>query len=134
MRRIASIVLVMAFVVTLVSPVCAQTPAAKLGRGLVNTLTGLWELPIDVLKTCKAEGAPKGLTIGVGRGLVTGLYRTLVGVYEVISFPVPAPAGYEPITNPPTLITSDTLEADNPTMRKDFRPLSTELEGKTEKK
>lgn len=133
MRRIASIVLVMAFVVTIVSPVSAQTPAAKLGRGLVNTLTGLWEWPVDILKTTKAEGPAKGLTIGFARGLATGLYRTLVGVYEVISFPVPAPAGYESITNPPTLITSDTLEAENPTMRKDFRPLSSEYEGKTKK-
>jgi len=134
MKRIGIVILVMTLAVSLASSVYAQTPAAKLGRGLVNTLTGLWELPVDVLKTCKAEGAPKGLTIGLMRGLVTGVYRTLVGIYEVVTFPVPAPAEYRPITDPPTLLTSETLEPANPEMRGDFRPLSSSYEGKTRKK
>ncbi|MBL7068959.1 MAG: exosortase system-associated protein, TIGR04073 family [Candidatus Omnitrophica bacterium] len=134
MKRIGSVILVMTLVISLASSAYAQTPAVKLNRGLVNALTGLWELPVDVLRTCKQEGAPKGLTVGLVRGLVMGVYRTLVGIYEVVTFPVPAPAGYRPITDPPTLLTSETLEPANPEMRGDFRPLSSAYEGTTRKK
>ncbi len=132
MRKIGSIILAIAFIASFVTAGYAQSPPEKLGRGLVNTFTGFWEVPSVMLRMCKSDGAPKGLTIGLGRGIAMGLYRTLVGVYEVLSFAIPAPAGYEPITDPPTLITSETLEPDNPTMRSDFRPLSSEYEGKTQ--
>ena len=72
-----------------------------------------------------------GLTVGLARGIGWGVYRTLVGVYEIMTFPIPAPAGYEAITDPPTLLTSDTLQPSDPAMRSDFRPLSDEIEGKT---
>lgn len=134
MKRIASALLVITLIVSFAPVGYAQNPAAKFGRGLVNTLTGLGEIPIDMLKTGKAEGTSRGLTVGLFRGLIMGLYRTVVGLYEVVTFAIPAPAGYEAITDPPTLITSETLESADPALRKDFRPLSSEYEGKTYKK
>lgn len=134
MKRLAGLLLAITLLIVFSSSAYAQNPAAKLGRGVVNSLTGLWELPKDILTTYKSEGGPKALTIGFARGLVMGVYRTLVGLYEVVTFVIPAPAGYRAITDPPTLITSQTLEAENPGMRKDFRPLSSEYEGKTRRK
>lgn len=131
MKRVACALFVMVLVVSFASNGYAQNPAAKLGRGLLNTLTGLWELPIDILRTSKHEGGPKGLTVGLARGLATGLYRTLVGVYEVVTFAIPLPAGYRPITDPDTLLTAETLVPGDPAMRSDFRPLSSEYEGST---
>lgn len=133
MKRIASVLLVITLSISFATAGYAQNPPAKLGRGLINTLTGMWELPVNILKTCKSEGAATGLTVGLVRGLVLGVYRTLVGVYEVVTFPIPAPADYKAITVPPTLITYETLERADPAMRKDFRPLSGEIEGTTRK-
>ena len=134
MKKLIGVFLVLALVICFTSSGYAQTPQAKLGRGLINTLTGIWEVPIDVLKTCKSEGAPKGLSIGLVRGLATAAYRTLVGLYEVVTFAIPAPADFAAITNPAILLTAETLEMADPSMRKDFRPLSSELEGKRSEK
>jgi putative exosortase-associated protein (TIGR04073 family) len=129
MKRIASLLLVAVLITTFTTAGYAQTPQAKLGRGLANTLTGLLEVPLQTIRTCEADGAPKGLTIGLARGVVLGIYRTLVGIYEVVTFPIPAPADYRPITEPPTLLTSETLVPEDPSMRSDFRPLGSQLEG-----
>jgi len=134
MKRLTSVLLAIALITSFASAGYAQNPPAKLTRGLVNTFTGIWELPINVLKMCKSEGAPKGLTIGVVQGVAWGVYRTLVGLYEVVTFPIPAPAGYAAITDPATLLTSETLETGDPSLRGDFRPLSSEYEGKTRRK
>lgn len=133
MKRIASVLLVITLIVSFSSVGYAQNPPAKLGRGLVNTLTGFWEIPVKIIRTCKSDGMPTGLSIGLVKGLAWGIYRTLVGVYEVVTFPIPAPSGYVAITDPPTLLTAETLQPGDPALRKDFKPLSSELERKTSK-
>jgi len=130
MRKVISFLIIITLVIGFASSAYAQTAAAKLGRGVVNTLTGLWEVPIDILKTCKADGVPTGLTVGTVRGLATGIYRTLVGLYEVVTFAIPAPAGYRAITDPATLMTSETLESADPKMAVNFSLLGDELSGK----
>ncbi len=45
---------------------------------------------------CAAEGIPLGFTIGLGMIVP----RVLVGVYEFVSAPFPAPPGYRPILRP----------------------------------
>jgi len=126
MRQILSILIVVA-IISVASLAYAQDPGTKLCRGFVNATTGLLELPITIFKTSKNEGYPTGLTLGVGEGLFNGVYRTLVGVYEVITFPIPAPAGYKAVLSPDTLWTSETLHKENPKMRSDFSLLSDEL-------
>lgn len=129
MKRLVSLFMVVALIVSFSSVGYAQNPPAKLGRGIVNTLTGFWELPIKILKTCKSDGMPVGLTVGMAKGIGWSLYRTAVGLYEIVTFPIPAPAGYEAITDPPTLLTSETLEPDDPSMAINFSPLKKELSG-----
>jgi len=133
MKRIGSMIIVIALILSVASMAYAQNPQVKLGRGIINTLTGFWEVPIDMLKTSKAEGMPMGLSVGLVRGLATGIYRTLVGVYEVVTFPIPAPAGFTAITDPETLITSETLEKEDPKLTVEFSPLSSQLQGSSKK-
>ena len=77
----------------------AQTAERKFGRGLAAIACGFLELPGNIVGQTEEKGAigiPIGLAYGVGM-LVT---RELVGVYEVLSAPFPAPAGYRPILKP----------------------------------
>jgi putative exosortase-associated protein (TIGR04073 family) len=77
----------------------AQTAARKFGRGLAGMTCGFLELPGNVVKETKEQGAigvPIGLALGVGM-LVA---RELVGVYEFVTAPFPVPAGYKPILRP----------------------------------
>lgn len=129
MKRIASVFLTITLIVGLASTGFAQDPTAKLTRGAVNALTGLLEVPATVLKMCKNEGAPKGLSTGLLTGLVMGVRRTVVGLYEVLTFAIPVPAGYKAMTDPETLLTSETLQMEDPSMRSDFRPLGAEISG-----
>jgi len=124
MKKFLSVLLI--FTIVCIAPAAyAQDAGTKLLRGAVNALTGSLELPFTVFKVSKNEGYPRGLTYGLGKGLVNGLHRTIVGIYEVVTFPIPIPADYESILAPETLF--DVLESANPSMRKDFTPLKEEL-------
>ncbi len=72
----------------------------KLTRGLANTFQGILEVPRHINNTTETQGLLTGLTVGVGKGLGYGVLRTLVGLYEVVTFPIPVPAGYTPIIQP----------------------------------
>ena len=81
----------------LVSPAAAE----KAVRGLANTgLGGVVELPKTVYYDTLEDGPLYGLTVGVLEGLSWGIARTLVGIYEVVTFPFPLPEGYRPIYTP----------------------------------
>lgn len=72
----------------------AQDPIHKMGRGVVNVLTGWIELPKQV-QLGKQEDNP---LMGIGRGLAKGaglmVLRSGIGLYEVITFPLPYPKGF----------------------------------------
>jgi len=92
----------------LASLLLASTPALaarytaprKFGRGLAAMTCGFLELPGNVVKTTRTRGIGYGLTIGVAEGLGRIVARELVGVYEFVTAPFPAPPGYEPILSP----------------------------------
>jgi len=128
MRKAISLLLIFAFIAVISTEAYAQNPPAKLGRGILNTLTGFLEIPLKVIRVSKSDGVPMGISVGLIKGIGWGLFRTLAGVYEILTFPIPAPAEYKAITDPPTLFTSETM-AGEPSMRKDFKPLSDELQG-----
>jgi putative exosortase-associated protein (TIGR04073 family) len=130
MKQVVSIVLAIALITSFTTLAHAQNPPVKLGRGIINTLTGFLELPLKVITISKKEGYPVGLTVGVAKGIGWGLYRTVVGLYEIVTFPIPAPAGYEPITDPDTLLTYETLSKGDPSMAVEFTPLKKEISGK----
>ena len=72
----------------------------KLGRGLTNVLLGWMEIPKQSIKraidTESAYGYASGFVIGTGFFVL----RELAGVYEIVTFPVPVPAHYEPVIDP----------------------------------
>lgn len=72
----------------------AQDPIHKMGRGVVNILTGWLELPKQ-FSLGKQEDNP---VVGMGMGLMKGagltVLRVGVGLYEAVTFPVAYPAGY----------------------------------------
>jgi len=98
---------VVALAVALVAPAHADRlgvedygPADKLGRGLANMVTGVLALPGSVAEGAHENGA-SGAAVGLGKGIARTIARELVGVYEFVTFPLPAPRGYRPILDPP---------------------------------
>ncbi|MDD5680666.1 MAG: exosortase system-associated protein, TIGR04073 family [Candidatus Omnitrophica bacterium] len=72
----------------------------KLGRGFANVATGAIEVPKAIQETFYEEGPIAAGSWGLFDGLYKFVARTVVGVYEIISFPIPLPADYAPIVEP----------------------------------
>ena len=72
----------------------------KLFRGIVNAATGWIEIPKQVSKEWSASGPGKGLTLGFGKGIGYAVGRSVVGGYEIVTFPIPVPEEYRPIMQP----------------------------------
>jgi putative exosortase-associated protein (TIGR04073 family) len=70
-------------------------PERKLGRGITNLteFTRLGELNRSVEQSAVWDGPTTAYTTGFMRGINRSLARTLVGAYEVVTFPIPS---YEP--------------------------------------
>lgn len=106
-RRMAGF-LALGLLFSLVLPMSAAAQddtAAKIGlkafRGVSNTVLGLvTDIPRTMYYDSLAEGPGFGLTVGFFEGIAFGVGRTLVGVYELVTFPVPFPADYQPILAP----------------------------------
>ena len=81
-------------------PAGAQTAARKFGRGLAAMTTGFLEVPGNMVAETRAKGPAEGIPLGFAKGLGMIVVRELVGVYEFLSAPFPAPAGYRPIIEP----------------------------------
>lgn len=99
--RKAILILVAAIIISnlIINP-CLADPLRKLGRGLANTATGVIEIPKKVILISKNDNLLLGLTWGWIKGTAVGFLRTAAGVYETVTFPIPAPAEYEPIIHP----------------------------------
>lgn len=72
----------------------------KLVRGLANLVTGVGEIPKQVYLVGKREGWVQGTFRGPFEGLGMFIARTLAGAYEVVTFPLPVPPGYQPMLLP----------------------------------
>ncbi len=73
----------------------------KLGRGIVNILTGWVEFPVQIVKRTKSDGIGAGLTLGILEGVGMTVVRTLGGAVEVVTFLAPLPGNYDPLLEPP---------------------------------
>jgi putative exosortase-associated protein (TIGR04073 family) len=82
----------------------ADDAGRKLGRGLANTLFGIAEIPIQIQKTMDQEGSGAAATYGVVKGFGHFFMREGVGIFEVLTFPIPFPRYYEPILEPEFLL------------------------------
>lgn len=85
--------------------------ATKLGRGVVNVITGWVEIPKRIYETSTNQGTAAGLTWGLLRGFGYGFVRTAAGFYEVLTFPVPQPPDYMPVIQPEYVFVDETTAA-----------------------
>jgi len=79
----------------------------KLGRGIANVGTCPLELFLQASNVNKTDGPVAGFTYGILKGFAMTGWRLAVGVYEIISFPVPFPKDYAPIIKDPEFIFED---------------------------
>lgn len=87
-----------------------QGPIRKFGRGLCNTIFGVFEIPIQICQINKTTGGVAACTYGLMKGIGRFLLREGVGVTEIITFPMPLPGcsterygsrwGYGPLMEP----------------------------------
>lgn len=83
---------------TFLSTGCAG-PERKLGRGLTNLteVSRLGELRYSMEQSAIWDSPEEGLSTGLVRGIRRTATRTLLGAYEVATFPIPK---YDPILKP----------------------------------
>jgi putative exosortase-associated protein (TIGR04073 family) len=98
-RYFRALIVVLCFM-ALGSAAEAQTAGRKFGRGLAAMTTAFLEVPGNMVAQTEKRGAAEGIPLGFAIGLGMIVPRVLVGVYEFVSAPFPAPAGYRPILEP----------------------------------
>ena len=79
-----------------------QDQVAKAERGFANMVGGVVEIPGCVADTARKKGPWIGYSVGLLKGIGMVPVRTVVGIYELFTFYVPAPADYEPVLKPAT--------------------------------
>src|SRR5262245_66604918 len=97
-----SILMIVTAIGLLFWPVISRADTAwhKAGRGAAGITTAFLEIPGNIITTTNREGAAAGWTEGFAKGLGMFVLRPAVGVYELVTAPIPAPANYEPILTP----------------------------------
>ncbi len=66
-----------------------KTPLNKLGRGVINTLTCLLEVPGEAIKVGQEKDPLTGATLGIVEGFCTAGLRGLTGIFDTITFLIP---------------------------------------------
>ena len=112
MKKVMTIMLVLAVAFSATayaqsSSMTENTAMTKLGRGLLNIADAVVEIPGTMMRDNAENGAASAWTNGVFQGVVNTVKRAAVGVYEVASFPIPAPADYAPILDDPQFLSVD---------------------------
>lgn len=83
----------------------SATPLRKLSRGLANSLTGVLAIPLTISDVGQVEGPIAALSWGLLLGAGAAITRTLIGLADVITFPIPlSTIGYEPLLQPEFLL------------------------------
>ena len=85
----------------------------KLGRGIVNVLTGWIEIPKNIAVEWKKTDPFSGFVVGAVKGFGWTWGRTLSGAYDVFTFPLPIPEDYKSLMEP-EFILPDIWGADFP--------------------
>ncbi len=85
---------------------CADSPTRKLGRGLANVTMGWAEIFTTTKRASEEHGYIAGCLYGLTAGIGRAIWRTSVGVYETITFPLPIPQDYQPIMEPEYVVDS----------------------------
>jgi putative exosortase-associated protein (TIGR04073 family) len=98
--RMVSVAFSLSLLLLLPAAAHGQSAARKCGRGLAAMTTSFLEVPGNMVKVTRERGAAWGMSLGFVQGLGMLVVRPLVGVYEFVTCPFPAPAGYVPIIKP----------------------------------
>jgi putative exosortase-associated protein (TIGR04073 family) len=71
-------------------------PQTKLGRGINNTMeiVRMGETQRAIEQSSLFDGANQGFDVGLVKGISKSLARTGVGLYEIVTFPIPT---YDPV-------------------------------------
>ena len=77
-----------------------QDMSFKLCRGVFNVLTGVGELPRQMIKSGKDKGWWAVLPVGIPAGAMMTVVRAGTGVFEAVTFMVPIDDSYGPIIDP----------------------------------
>ena len=73
-------------------------PTRKLGRGISNLVFGIAELPHTIAQVHDREGNSAAAGYGVVRGVGRSVMRMQAGVFEILTWPIPAVRGtYFPV-------------------------------------
>jgi len=107
MKKIVVIVLAVAVMLGMAVPGYCGTMVEKLGRGIANVVTCPMEIVNQISKANQENGWVAASTYGLLKGIVMTPVRAVVGAYEIVSFPIPAPADYQPILTDPQYFFSD---------------------------
>ena len=75
----------------------------KFGRGLLNVVTSLGEIPCGIRDEVSERGGV-GVLTGLGKGTLLMLRRILVGVTEVGTFIIPAERTIPPVCSKTTAV------------------------------
>lgn len=113
MKKYFLVLSVALFILTgLVSQAFAEENAfTKFGRGVANIVISPGELYTQPILLAKDNDTPTAIFGGLLKGVSMWIAREVVGVYEVVTFPIPVPKGYRPIIEPATTFTDwDTLQ------------------------
>jgi len=99
------------------SEIWIMPPIEKLGRGIANCAFGPLELPMKWYDTTFEYGGIAGLTYGTLKGVVFVIFREVVGIVDIVTFPFPLPGcpreryghgwGYGPIMWPAWVVDVD---------------------------
>lgn len=101
MKKFTIALLVIFLTMSVAFQAAADGPVDKLGRGLTNVATCPFEITKGMDDEKQESGIFAGLITGTLKGTVNMVKRAAVGVYEVATFPIPAPKGYKPILKEP---------------------------------
>lgn len=122
MKRVVSVLAVLSFLSLAAGPALAEDysghagrgAVTKLFRGIVNAATGWIEIPKQVSLEWQDKGPARGVTVGFAKGLGWAVARSVVGAYEIITFPVPVPEGYRHIMEPEYVLSDMESGASSP--------------------
>jgi len=81
-----------------------EDPGTKLGRGLTNVVASPGEYYVQTSKLSPSRDPMARLFTGVFKGTCAMVERAGIGAYDVLTFPLPFPAEYKPVIQPPTVM------------------------------
>ncbi len=107
MKKIITFVLIISIFLT--AGAFADNAVTKLGRGIANIGTCVLEIPKAIGDSNTEDGPIAAATVGVLTGILKTGVRLVVGVYEVVTFPIPAPKHYGPVLTEPEFFLEEGL-------------------------